>query len=193
VESPWERALGDAAATLSPRLRTYVHAIPPGRVGRGAGTFDRVGTPRRWLWPVLAVLARSGVVFPVWAQDVPFTIENRFDGEVLRARRTFRLPDGDRVMVDAVVIEGGALVDRLGRAGAWRATLVASAEAGALRLRSTRLRWRGIPIPFAPRVTLTERFDDEAGRQHVALALDAPLIGRIYEYEGRFDYALEDA
>jgi hypothetical protein len=193
VESPWELALGDAVGGLSPRIRAYVAAIPPGRVGRGAGVFERVGTPRRWLWPVLAVLARSGVVFPIWARDVPFTVENRFDGRVLRARRTLRLPDGDRVMVDAVAVERGALVDRLGRAGAWRATLVASAEEGALRLRSTRVTWRGIPIPFAPRVTLTERFDDEAGRQHVALALDVPLLGRIYEYEGRFDYALEDA
>ncbi|MGT2464086.1 DUF4166 domain-containing protein [Sinomonas atrocyanea] len=39
--------------------------------------FDTVGTPRRWLWPVLAVFARSHVMFPVWQRGVPFTVENR--------------------------------------------------------------------------------------------------------------------
>jgi hypothetical protein len=190
--SPWQRVLGAAPPELHPRLRAYFSAIPAGRVGRGTGTFDRVGTPRRWLWPVLAVLARSGIVFPVWARDVPFTIENRPDGDLLRARRTFRLPAGDRIMVDAVEARDGRIVDRLGEAGALRAELAATVEDGALVLRSVRTSWRGIPIPLAPRVTLVERWDDAAGRQHVALTLDAPLLGRVYEYEGRFDYAVED-
>ena len=190
--SPWQRVLGPAGTGLHPRLRAYVAAIPPGRVGRGRGVFDRVGTPRRWLWPVLGMLGRSGIVFPVWAHGVPFAIENRLDGDVLRARRAFRFADGERVMVDAVTAGDGRIVDRLGRAGALRADLAASVEGGALVLRSVRTSWRGIPIPLAPRVTLVERWDDASGRQHVALTLDAPLIGRVYEYEGRFDYAVED-
>jgi hypothetical protein len=191
--SPWQRALGATPEGLHPRLRGYFSAIPSGRVGRGSGTFDRVGTPRRWLRPVLAVLGRAGIVFPVWEHEVPFTVENRPDGEVLRARRTFRFPGGDRVMVDAVAVERGVLVDRLGSAGSLRAEFDASVVDGALRLRSRRATWRGVPIPFAPRVTLVESWDEDAGRQHVALTLDAPLIGRVYEYEGRFDYAVEDA
>jgi len=55
-----------------------------------------------------------------------------------------------------------------------------------------RTTWRGVPLPLAPRVTLVERWDEASGRQHVALTLDAPLLGRVYEYEGRFDYAVED-
>ena len=190
--SPWQHVLGVAPAGLHPRLRDYFSAIPAGSVGRGSGTFARVGTPRRLLWPVLALLARDGIVFPVWARDVPFAIENRFDGEVLRARRTFRFARGDRVMVDAVVARDGRIVDRLGRGGTVRAELAAGVEDGALVLRSVRIAWRGIPIPFAPRVTLVERWDDASERQHVALTLDAPLIGRVYEYAGRFDYAVED-
>jgi hypothetical protein len=31
------------------------------------------------------------------------------------------------------------------------------------------------------------------GRQHVALTLDAPLLGRIYEYSGAFAYRVEPA
>ena len=192
TRSPWQRVLGTAPEALHPRLRDYVSAIPPGRVGRGSGTFDRVGTPRRWLWPLLGVLARSGIVFPVWARGVPFTIENRFDGEVLRARRVFAFETGGRVMVDAISAQGGLIVDRLGRSGAVRAELAARVERGALVLRSVRTTWRGVALPLAPRVTLVERWDDASGRQHVALTLDAPLLGRVYEYEGRFDYAVED-
>ncbi|MBE7163154.1 MAG: DUF4166 domain-containing protein, partial [Williamsia herbipolensis] len=66
-----------ATARLHPRLRAYFAAIPPGHVGRGDGVFAVVGTPRRWLWPFLALFARDDVMFPVWERDVPFTVENR--------------------------------------------------------------------------------------------------------------------
>ena len=49
-----------------------------------------------------------------------------------------------------------------------------------------------IPIPFAPTVTLLERYDEGAGRQHVDLTMDAPVLGRLYEYSGFFDYVIED-
>ena len=67
MRSPWEAALGDRLDELDPALRAYFSAIPDGSVGRGSGVFDQVGTPRRWLWPVLAILGRTGIVFPVWA------------------------------------------------------------------------------------------------------------------------------
>ena len=92
--SPWEAALGDALAQLHPRLRAYFSPIPIGKVGRGRGTFEVVGTPRRWLWPVLWLLGRDGVVFPVWEHDVAFTVENRWDGGILRATRTFEFRNG---------------------------------------------------------------------------------------------------
>jgi len=40
-------------------------------------------------------------------------------------------------------------------------------------------------------VTLHEAFDPAAGRQRVSLTLDAPVVGRIYEYSGHFDYRIE--
>ena len=100
--SPWEAALGDAVSQLHPRLRAYFSPIPAGHVGRGRGTFDVVGTPRRWLWPALWVLGLDGVVFPVWERDVAFTVENRWDGGILRAARTFHFRGGIRVMTDAM-------------------------------------------------------------------------------------------
>lgn len=193
AESPWRRAIGDGFERLHPRLRDYFSTIPAGRVGRGTGTFDRVGTPRRWLWPVLRVLQRRRILFPVWEHDVPFSIENQQEPGGLRAVRTFRLAGGDRLMVDVVSFEGARLVDRLGDGGRLSAVMTVSVHDGALRLVSTAAHWGRVPIPFAPRVRLTERFDDAVGRQHVSLTLESRLLGRVYEYSGHFDYRIEAA
>ncbi len=197
AESPWQRILGDEFSSLHPRLHAYFSALPAGRVGRGTGTFDVVGTPRRWLWPVLRALQRRRILFPVWELRVPFTVENRADAGVVRATRTFQLAGGDRVMVDAVSIDAARpidhLVDRLGDGGVLSARLTASVVDGQLRLVSTSARWGRLPIPFAPRVELTERFDDAVGRPHVALTLESRIFGRIYEYSGFFDYRIEPA
>jgi hypothetical protein len=193
ADSPWQVALGDEFALLHPRLLAYFSAIPAGRVGRGVGTFDRVGTPRRWVWPVLRLLQRRRILFPVWEHDVSFTIENRPDGAALHAVRTFHLEQGDRAMVDVVSTDGARLVDRLGDGGRLRTRLSATVRDGALLLVSTSSRWGRVPIPFAPRLRLIERFDDVVGRQHVALTLESALVGRVYEYSGHFDYRIESA
>lgn len=193
---------------LHPRLRTYFAAIPPGHVGRGEGVFTVVGTPRRWLWPILALFARDGVVFPTWERDVPFTVENRparvghgrTNGLEARvaviAHRTFRLRTGPRVMVDAITAEPEGLVDHLGRHGRVSAALRAEARSGELHLVSTSVRFRvlgrapRLPSGIAPRVTLVERFDDDLDRQCVSLTLTAPFVGTLYRYEGTFAYAV---
>ena len=192
--SPWEAALGDSLAQLHPRLRAYFSPIPEGHFGRGRGTFESVGTPRRWLWPMLWVLGLDGVVFPVWERAVPFTVENRWDGGILRGRRAFAFADGERVMVDAITADGTAIVDRLGRHGRIETRLAPSVVEGALVMRSTSAQFRigrlRMPIPFAPRVDLRE----EAGgdRQRISLVMTAPIVGRIYEYAGEFTYSIED-
>ncbi len=194
MNSPWAHALGDRVAELHPRVRAYVMPLPGGSVGVGVGQFTWVGTPRRWLWPALSVLGRDGVLFPVWQQDVGFRVENRNDRGTLRATRLFAFRGGSRTMVDAVSVEGGRLVDRLGRRGSVRVSLVASVEGGALTLQSTAARVFGIPIPtaLAPRMRLTERWDDATERQHVSLTLDAPVLGRLYEYAGSFTYEIQE-
>lgn len=197
TRSPYElTAAPGLLARLHPRLQRYFGAIPPGHVGRGTGVFSVVGTPRRWLWPVFALLARDGVLFPVWEHDVPFTVENRPLPAAVRARRTFRLRAGDRVMVDAITAEPRGLVDHLGRHGRIAADLRIDVVEGALHLVSTRVAFRvlgrewGLPSVVSPRVTLVERFDDEAGLQRVSLVLSAPVLGTLYRYEGAFDYSV---
>ncbi|PZE29356.1 DUF4166 domain-containing protein [Curtobacterium sp. MCLR17_055] len=212
--SPYELSTPpDVLARLHPRLRTYFGEIRPGHVGRGEGVFDVVGTPRRWLWPVLAVFARDSVMFPVWERDVPFAVENRparvrrgpgtglEARPAVRAHRTFRFRSGSRTMVDAITAEPDGLVDHLGRHGRVSARLRTQVDgdgpdAGALRLVSTRVTFRALgrevrlPAALSPRVTLTERFDDEADLQRVSLVLTAPVLGTLYRYEGAFRYEI---
>ena len=193
--SPWEAALGDRVDELSPGLRAYFGAIPHGCVGRGRGQFERVGTPRRWLWPVLALLAVDGIVFPVWQRRVPFEVENRSDGMRLHGIRRFAFSEGARTMVDTITADGATIVDRLGRHGLVEARFHASVIGGALVLRSVRTALRigrlRVALPFGPRVELVERTAGE--RQRVSLVMTSPLLGRIYEYAGEFDYRVETA
>ncbi|MEN0085935.1 MAG: DUF4166 domain-containing protein [Leifsonia sp.] len=204
MASPYRAVLGPAFAELHPRLQTYFDAIPAGSVGRGSGEFDTVGTPRRWLWPVLALFAPAHVLFPVWQKRVPFTVENRpverGDGSpAVAAERVFALRGRTVTMIDEIGVEDGALVDRLGRPVLTIARFAASVRDGGLRLGSTAVwivvagRRVRIPRPFAPVVVLTERWDDEAESQRVSITVTAPVIGRMYQYGGRFQYGIEAA
>jgi hypothetical protein len=198
--SPYETVLGDDLTLLHPRLRAYFAAIPDGSVGRGEGVFDVVGTPRLWLWPVLFVLGRLGVAFPVWAHGVPFRVENRPapDGRpAVHAVRTFAFPAGERRMVDAIAAESRGLVDHLGGGRLLVAELAAEVRDGRLLLTGRGLRVRvghrslRVPAALAPGVDLVERFDDDRDRQHVRVTLTLPVVGTVYEYSGFFEYAVE--
>lgn len=201
--SPYGPSLGaEALAALHPRLRAYVAAIPPGHHGVGRGTYEDVGTRRRWLWPVLAILAREQVLFPAHQRDVPFRIRNDEGPWGRRARRDFGFLSGRRTMVDEVHLVEGRLVDDIGAHRRFRAELDARVDGGALVLTSTRMSLRiggrRIPLPrrWSPRLRLVERFVDAEGRQRVDLVLDAPVIGTLYEYRGTFEYRIvggEDA
>lgn len=196
MRSPYERALD--LSGLDPSLRTYFSGIPEGQQGVGRGTFDVVGTPRRWLWPVLAVLAREGIVTPTWQHRVPFAVRNRAgaDGSLVAERR-FDLPGGAFTMVDRMTARSGLLIDQLGYGRRLAARFASRVDAGALHLRSVEVRvrlarhWLRVPLPIAPRVDLIERYDHERELQHVSVELSLPLIGRIYEYSGWFSYHLE--
>ena len=186
MTSPYERALD--LTGLHPRLQAYFSEIPAGSVGHGVGVFEVVGTPKRWLWPVLWILGMQGVVFPAWARDVPFTISNQPLGQALRGTRTFHFVRGDRSMVDLISAPAG-LIDELGTRGQYRASLVGSVVEGALHMHSTGMRTQwGLPLPG--RVDLVERWDDSSGSQHVSVVISAPIIGRVYEYSGYFNYEL---
>lgn len=199
-QSPYARALGERIHDLHPRLQSYFQAVPDGAVGIGDGVFERVGTPRRWLWPLLRVLERSGVVAACWEHDVPFRVENRTIATRAIGERTFHLARGPWVMHDAVALTPhGRVVDEFGEPALVAACFDVHVHDGALELTSRavgfrlgRLRVR-IPRLLSPVVRLTERHDDALDRQVVILRIDAPVIGRVYEYTGHFRYRIEPA
>lgn len=198
-QSPYARALAGRLRQLHPSLQQYFAAIPRDHVGIGEGSFTRVGTPRRWLWPLLRPFERRGVLFAGWAENVPFRVTNHTIASRAIAEREFRLPDGTWTMKDAVALtRHGQVVDELGEPSiaAARFELEVLSD-GALRMTSQRigLRWgaRRVRVPklFAPVVRVVESFDDTRQRQRIDLTIDMPLVGRIYEYAGDFTYRIE--
>ena len=196
-QSPYARALGERIDDLHPRLRAYFEAIPDGAVGIGEGVFQRVGTPRRWLWPFLRLLERRGVVAAGWERDVPFRVENRTIASRAIGERTFHFTRGPWTMRDAAALtRHGRVVDELGEPGLLAACFDVEVRQGALHLTSRAIGLRlgrfrvRIPGPLAPVIRLTERFDDALARQRMALTVDAPLLGRVYEYRGDFTYRI---
>lgn len=196
ARSPWEIALGDRLGDLDPELRPYFSVLHHGYRGVGEGVFDRVGTPRRWLWPLLWVLGRLRIAYPVWQHNVPFQIRNTppdhdpADG-ILDGLRIFRFRGGDRAMTDQIRFTEHGLVDRFAR-GRLESLLSAEVVDGRLDLRSRgvvlRLGALRIPVPGAPRVHLVESRD--GARQRVELTMDLPVVGRLYEFAGSFDYQI---
>ncbi len=184
---------------LHPRLRAYFSSIPVGKVGVGEGVFERFGTRYRWLTPLLAPLRSRGVIVPGWHRNVPFRVENRTVSGTARARRTLRFPSGPWAMVDAVrATRRGRVVDQLGSPKTIAASFDVDIVDGELRLTSRavgvklgRARLR-LPQWAAPRVRLTERYDDTTEKQRVHLTIDVPGLGRVYEYEGSFTYRIEE-
>lgn len=226
TRSAYERALGSRVGELHPVLRQYFAAIPRGSVGIGEGVFERFGTERSWLRPVLAVAERCGVIVPGFHRDIPFRIENRTESGSQTATRTLSFDDAEWSMVDAVSFvpdvrssdvnasgrgsesEGGAagsdgrneggVVDVFGKPSIVEAKFDVDVVDGGLRLRSRRVALRlgrlRVPIPKAvrPVIALSERFDDDFGRQRVDLVVDVPIIGRVYEYTGTFTYRVAE-
>lgn len=199
MTSPYRAVLGPAFDELHPRLRAYFDAIPDGSAGTGRGVFDTVGTPRRWLWPVLAVFGRAHVMFPVWERAVPFTVENvpvksADGGPAVRAVRRFVLRGRVLDMRDEIGVDGWMIVDRLGSPVLVEALFSALVIDGAIRLTSRRVAVRVgrlrivVPRAVAPVVALTERYDDERDAQSVSVVVRVPLIGRVYQYAGTFRY-----
>ncbi|MGF3056765.1 DUF4166 domain-containing protein [Microbacterium sp. YY-01] len=196
--SPYVRVLGERIHRLHPELRAYFGPLPHGAVGRGEGVFHTAGTRKVWLRPLLNIFARRGVVFGGWATEIPFTVENRSIASRRLAERTFHLPRGAWTMRDAIVAgTGGTLIDELGEPGLVRASFSLAVEHGDLLMTSTAmgLRWGRlrltIPRWIAPRIRITEAWDDAVSQQHISLTVDMPIMGRIYEYDGHFTYRVE--
>lgn len=194
MPSVYERVLGERMRDLDPGLRAYFGELPAGRVGFGTGVYEVAGSRHRWLAPVLAWFASRDLLFPEYGHGIPFTVQNRVeqrpDGDTLRARRTFAFPRRTRLMVDEMRVVGGRLHDRLGRRGGLEVELHLDVRDHALHMRSGRqwvhLRGVRVRVPAVVRVTLTERATPDG--QHVDVRMTAPVLGEVVRYRGSFTY-----
>lgn len=193
--SAYVTALGDQFDRLHPVLQQYFAPIPPGHVGIGHGTFDRVGTPKKWLWPVIYLLQRRSIIWAGWKQGVPFRVWNRSVGLARTGQREFLLPGKTWTMHDRVSSgPDGSVIDVLGKPGLLAVRFNISVQSGALQMTSTHVGLRlgrhmfTAPGWISPTATLTEEIDQDFGRQRVSAIINAPLVGRIYEYGGTFTY-----
>ncbi|OAN40781.1 DUF4166 domain-containing protein [Microbacterium sp. H83] len=196
--SPYERALGTRIAELHPKTAWYFRTIPPGHVGVGRGTFTTAGSRHRWLRPAFRIAEALGVAFAGWERDVPFRIENRTVDGRADAVRHFELPGRTWVMPDTVALgPNGVLRNEIGPRRTVVTTFDIDVRDGAVVLTIRRVGLRLGPLRLAapaflrPRIGLVERWDDERARHHVAMTIDAPLLGRVYEYIGFFEYTIE--
>lgn len=192
--APYRLALGEEAASLHPQLKAYVDAVPTGCHGLGRGVFTSAGLRRSWLRPVFALLARWGIAFPERGVDVPFDVRNTSgDDGAVHAVRTFHFADISRTMVDETRIEGGVLIDRLGRRGFLEVALAARVDRGGMVLESTAIAVRvgraRVPVPHAVRVVLEERaVEGDGRRQRVDVRVSVSGLGVVYGYRGEFTY-----
>ncbi|MBQ3359346.1 MAG: DUF4166 domain-containing protein [Microbacterium sp.] len=198
MSSPYERALGDRISELHPKTAWYFRTIPEGQVGIGTGVFTRAGSPHRWLWPVFRIAESLGVAFAGWERDVPFRIENRTVGGTAVAVRYFDLPGRTWVMPDTVALgENRILRNEIGPHRTVVTTFDLDVHDGAVVLTIRRVGMRfgrlriAAPRFLRPRIGLVERWDDGRQQHHVNMTIDAPLLGRVYEYTGYFDYVIE--
>ncbi|MEF8850928.1 MAG: DUF4166 domain-containing protein [Haloarculaceae archaeon] len=192
----YERALGEAADDLHPRVRER-YAIGPGDgavVGRGEMDIDS-GT---LALPALYAMPARDLLFPETGTDVPFTVTTvayRQDGyEAMTTRREFDFGDTDR-RFDSVTVwdhEHDRLLDFLGRGGLVASELRPRVEDGALVVGGGRQwarvasRYVPLPGPLAADVEVRDRYDDDGERYRVFGTVRNALAGRILRYRGTF-------
>ena len=188
TDSVYQRVLGPELDDLRPELQRYFRG---GGFGVGSGVFDVAGSRLRILRPLLAYLAWRRILFPEYAQDVPFEIANTptKDGG-LDAVRTFHFPGRDRPLEDTMRVVDGRLHDFLGTRRGFEVRMALTITDGLLEMRSDR-QWlhlwgTRIRLPRFATVTVSESWLD--GRQHVDVRLRSPLVGEWFRYAGSFSY-----
>lgn len=187
--SVYERILGSGLDGLKPELQSYFSGHPG--IGVGLGVFEVAGSRIRILRPVLAYLAWRRILFPEFANNVPFDITNTptIDGG-LDAVRIFHFPGRDRPLEDTMRVVDGELHDFLGKRRGFEVRMRLAITDGLLQMRSGRtwlhLGRARIPLPPFATVTVDESWAD--GRQHVDVRLRSPLLGEWFRYAGSFTY-----
>ena len=201
ARSVYRVLLGDRADRLQPRLSDYIDGAARGDAGVGRGEYEFAGPSKAWLAPLFTLAARANALFGERGENVGLTVVNvpHVDGRgrvCLSSTRSFAFPGVTRAMEDTMLAgRDGLLHDFLGRRRFLEVSLrLGVSPQGWLRMRSVgtwiwfgRLR---VPLPriLSARVDLTERWDSATANQRVEVTLTHPVLGRVFEYRGRFTY-----
>ena len=207
MTSPYQAVLGDGLRRPAPAAAGVLRRDPGRRTtASGRGVFDTVGTPRRWLWPALALLGGRRGLPGLASATCRSRSMNRpgrgRGGRAVGARRP-RLPPrgrGDGRWCDEISADARGHRRPLGRPsprveprfdaavvdGATAAHVDVASSCGSARMR--------IPVPalVAPRVDAHRALRRRPGRAaRVASRCTSPLIGTVYEYAGSFRYSVQ--
>ena len=192
----YERALGDAADDLHPKVRERYSIGPDdgATVGRGRMDISR-GTHTL---PALYAMTTQDMLFPEAGTEIRFAVTTvgyeLSSHEAMTTRRTFNF-DGRRRRFDSVTVwdaENERLLDYLGKGGRIATELHPSVEDGALVVEAGRQwlhrdgRYVGLPGPLAAGVEVRDRYDETGERYHVLATVENPLAGHILSYRGTF-------
>lgn len=193
----YERALGDAAADLHPKVHER-YAIGPGDatcVGSGEMTISR-GTH---VLPLLYAMTTQDMLFPEAGHDVPFTVttvglHTEAGHEALTTRREFEFGSKTRTFTSLTVWDeaNGRLLDFLGTEGLVVSELHPRVDHGALVVEAGRSwaraggRYVRLPGPLRADVTVRDRYDPGDERFHVTAVVENALAGHVLSYLGAF-------
>ena len=194
----YERALGEGAADLHPKVRSrygldsddLVRCVGRGRMDISRGTH---------VLPVLAVLAQQNMLFPESGHNVPFTVttigfETASGHEALTTSRVFEFSRRRR-RFDSLTLwdaDNGRLLDFLGSDGRIVSELHPRVEAGALVVAAGRQwlrlgdRYVRLGGPMAVDVEVRDRYDETDDQYHVLATVENTLAGHVMSYRGAF-------
>ena len=192
----YERALGEAAADLHPKVRERYSLGPDdgATVGRGRMDISR-GTH---VLPALYGMTRRDMLFPEAGHGVRFAVTTEgyvLDGhEAMTTRRTFNF-DGTRRRFDSVTVwdaDNERLLDFLGRGGLIATELHPRVEGDTLVVEAGRQwlhrgsRYLSLPDTMTAGVEVRDRYDETDDRYHVLATVENSLAGHILSYRGTF-------
>lgn len=193
--------MGEEFGRLHPMLqRRFGVGLDSGYACVGRGTMCRIRRGPWWTVPFLQFGRLRNILVPDTGTDVPFTIYNYpyrdpFGRETVTFVREYQLRGRTR-RFDATMVgasDDGHIVDYLGTHQHLAVDLELRAEAdGSLLLRSDAQRfYEGIlgfrfPMLFSGRADLRESYDDEAGVFRIDLAVENPVFGFLFGYDGEF-------
>ncbi|MFD2115606.1 DUF4166 domain-containing protein [Paenibacillus yanchengensis] len=198
--SIYEKALGDAFLNLHPRIRQRFGFNSQDQIASiGYGMMDHIWYSK-WVTLPLYVGTKRHIMFPQGGTNIPFMIENfayvdQFGRETVTWNRQFKFPNKIR-RFDATMIyseERERIVDYLGNKQHLAVDLAISVEPnGGIRIRSRDQRfyegWLQFPFPrlFTGIADVCEWYDDSEERYKISVAVNNPLIGSVFRYQGTF-------